>query len=177
MKTIVALTVAVAAATVSAQVRRPSPDRFGGGPQKVPATISLRVGSDSYAFTGDASCVYAESGSIYGLTGSHWSVQQSDGSRSLALTVLAVAATMYLRPPVTSTPIPYPGPRSRVRRRYRSMSTVSESRVPPGDADCVALTCAKKKPTDSLLGSRTSTIRSTVGYFPPRGVAWNNARL
>ena len=86
MKTIIVLA-ALAAATVSAQVRRPSPDRFGGGSETVPAAIALHVGGDSYAFTGDASCVYLERGSIYDLMASRWSVQQSDGNRSLALTV------------------------------------------------------------------------------------------
>ncbi len=64
--------------------------RTPGGPAQsggVSASIALKAGAQSYDFTGTAQCRHAPQASIYDLPAEMWSVQQSDGDRSLALTV------------------------------------------------------------------------------------------
>jgi hypothetical protein len=53
----------------------------------VAVTIALKAGGDSYQFTGQARCTHAPMAAIYGVVSEQWSVQQSEGSRSLHLTV------------------------------------------------------------------------------------------
>ena len=53
----------------------------------VPVTISLKAGVETYQFTGQATCTHAPTASIYGLLSEQWNVEQSEGSRSLHLTL------------------------------------------------------------------------------------------
>jgi hypothetical protein len=57
------------------------------GDTKVAVTIALDLGGQSYGFSGPAACTYAPKASIYDMAAEQWAVQQSDGARSLALTV------------------------------------------------------------------------------------------
>jgi hypothetical protein len=53
----------------------------------VAVTIALKAGTDTYAYTGKASCTHAPVASIYGLRAEQWTVEQSDGPRGALLTV------------------------------------------------------------------------------------------
>jgi hypothetical protein len=74
---------AVGATTITGQVRVPR----GTADSKVPVTVALQVGSESYNATGPGSCRHATRGSIYNVLAQQWSVEQSDGPRSLTLTM------------------------------------------------------------------------------------------
>jgi len=76
----------VVLATVVDAQRRVAP---GAASQRstVPVTIALKNGADTYQFTGQASCTHAPMASIYGVVSEQWNVDQSDGSRSLHLTL------------------------------------------------------------------------------------------
>lgn len=54
---------------------------------KVGAAIAMRVAGEPYEFTGQATCTHAPMASIYGTVAQMWSVQHSEGSRSLVLTL------------------------------------------------------------------------------------------
>ena len=79
----VMLCCAMCAVTLVAQRRIPG----AAGETKVPVTIALQVGSEAYKVTGQATCHHAAQASIYDVPAEQWSVQQSDGSRSLSLTM------------------------------------------------------------------------------------------
>ena len=53
----------------------------------VPVTIALKAGAESYNFTGKATCSHAPVASIYNLRAERWTVDQSEGPRSLTLAV------------------------------------------------------------------------------------------
>lgn len=73
-------------ATVIDAQRRAAPS---ASPQRstVPVTIALKAGAETYQFTGQATCTHAPTASIYGLLSEQWNVDQSEGSRSLHLTL------------------------------------------------------------------------------------------
>jgi hypothetical protein len=73
----------VLAAVMHAQQQRPS----AGQPPTVGVTIALKAGASSYEFAGQASCTYAPIAAIYGVVSEQWNVEQSEGSRSLQLTL------------------------------------------------------------------------------------------
>ena len=79
----VMLCCAMCAVTLVAQRRLPG----AAGETKVPVTIALQVGSEAYKVTGQATCHHTAQASIYDVPAEQWSVQQSDGSRSLSLTM------------------------------------------------------------------------------------------
>jgi hypothetical protein len=78
---IVAATVTVSA--VSAQRRVPGQR----AETTVPVAIALKAGTESYNFTGKATCSHAPVASIYNLRAERWTVDQSEGPRSLTLAV------------------------------------------------------------------------------------------
>ena len=61
--------------------------RLPGQKPTVGVTIALKAGSETYAFTGQASCTHAPVASIYGIASGQWTVQQSADSRSAQLTL------------------------------------------------------------------------------------------
>lgn len=73
----------VSAATLAAQRRAPD----APGASKVPVTIDLQVGTETYRVSGEGTCQHAPRGSIYDIPAERWSVQHNDDSRSLALTL------------------------------------------------------------------------------------------
>ena len=73
--------VVVAATTTPAQRRVPGQR----ADTTVPVTIALKSGAEAYQFTGKATCSYAPKASIYDLAAERWTVDQSDGSRSMTL--------------------------------------------------------------------------------------------
>jgi hypothetical protein len=50
-------------------------------------SISLQVAGQRYQFEGNAACQHAPVASIYNVSAEMWRVQQSDGQRSIALTL------------------------------------------------------------------------------------------
>ena len=54
---------------------------------KVAVAIVLRVDGRPYQFDGNASCQHAPMAAIYGVVAEMWTVQQSEGQRSIALTM------------------------------------------------------------------------------------------
>ncbi len=54
---------------------------------KVDVAITLQVAGQSYHFEGKAVCTHAPVASIYNVVSEMWSVQQSDGRRSVTLTL------------------------------------------------------------------------------------------
>lgn len=54
---------------------------------KVAVAIALRVDGQPYQFDGNASCEHESMASIYGVAAEMWIVQQSEGQRSIALTM------------------------------------------------------------------------------------------
>ncbi len=54
---------------------------------KVDVAITLQVAGQSYHFEGKGECRHAPVASIYNVVAEMWSVQQSDGQRSMALTL------------------------------------------------------------------------------------------
>jgi hypothetical protein len=80
---------AVAAVTIAAAIggaaQRRVPDQTQDG--KVPVTIAIRSGADAYDFTGKATCTHAPVASIYDVRAEQWRVDQSEGGKSLALTL------------------------------------------------------------------------------------------
>jgi hypothetical protein len=80
--TVVCGFVMAAAVLTAAQRRAP-------GTQKptTAVTIALKTGADAYQFAGQASCTHAPVASIYDVPAEQWSVEQSDGTRSLHLTL------------------------------------------------------------------------------------------
>jgi hypothetical protein len=79
----VILCCAMCAVPVVAQRRIPG----AAGATKVPVTIALQVGSEAYKVTGQATCHHTAQASIYDVPAEQWSVQQSDESRSVSLTM------------------------------------------------------------------------------------------
>lgn len=67
---------------VSAQ-RRTAPAKTA----QVGVEIALQVAGQPYRFEGNAACTHAPVASIYAVASEMWSVQQSDGQRSIALTL------------------------------------------------------------------------------------------
>lgn len=83
-RTIAVLCSAVVAAAAPAAAQRRAP-----GAQK-PTTgvaIALKTAGDAYQFAGQARCTHAPVASIYDIASEQWSVEQSEGNRSLHLTV------------------------------------------------------------------------------------------
>lgn len=74
--------VLILASTASAQ-RRTVP----GTPAETGVTITLQVAGQPYRFEGKAACHYAPVASIYNVMAEMWRVQQSDGQRSVMLTL------------------------------------------------------------------------------------------
>jgi hypothetical protein len=72
----------VVAAVPGAQVRVPR----GTDRPKAGVTIALQSGAGGYQATGQGTCTYAKTASIYGVPSEQWSVQHSEDSRSLTLT-------------------------------------------------------------------------------------------
>ena len=70
------------AAPAAAQRRAPATQK-----PTTAVTISLKTGADAYIFAGQASCTHAPVASIYDVQSEQWSVEQSDGPRSLHLTL------------------------------------------------------------------------------------------
>ncbi len=69
--------------TVGSAQRRAAPaTRAGSG-----VAIALQVGTQTYHFEGNADCKYEPSASIYNVRAELWSVEQSDGGRSIMLTL------------------------------------------------------------------------------------------
>jgi hypothetical protein len=54
---------------------------------QVAVAIALRVDGQPYQFDGNASCQHEPMASIYGVAAEMWTVQQSGGQRSIALTM------------------------------------------------------------------------------------------
>jgi hypothetical protein len=54
---------------------------------QVAVAIALRVDGQPYQFDGNASCQHAPMAAIYGVVAEMWTVQQSEGRRSIALTM------------------------------------------------------------------------------------------
>ncbi len=75
----IALTITSAA---SAQDRR-----MPWMPEEVSVAIMLQVAGQPYRFEGKAVCEHTPVASIYDVTAEMWSVQQSDGQRSIRLTL------------------------------------------------------------------------------------------
>lgn len=73
----------VMTSTLSAQRRVPGQR----AETTVPVTIALKAGAESYNFTGKATCSHAPLASIYNLRAERWTVDQSEGARSLTLAV------------------------------------------------------------------------------------------
>ena len=82
----------VAAAQRSA---RRMPDTPAG--DEVGVAIALQAGGDSYQFNGQATCTQEPKGYIYGLPAHLRTIEQSDGQRSISLTLWSPAkkATMF----------------------------------------------------------------------------------
>jgi hypothetical protein len=76
---VVALTIASAA---SAQ-RRPAPAM----PAEASVAITLQVAGQPYRFEGNGTCRHAPVASIYNVMAEMWGIQQSDGQRSITLTL------------------------------------------------------------------------------------------
>ena len=96
-----ALSVALVFASVAAAQlpTRPHP-RTPPNDQRV-ITIALQAGSDSYRFTGRATCKHEPKGYIYMIPAQLWTVEQSEGTRSVMLTFWRPASgsdmfTLYL---------------------------------------------------------------------------------
>src|SRR5918993_5745095 len=69
------------AVTVIAQRRAP-----GTRPEsKVPLTIALQVGTEAFNVTSQGTCHHTAQASIYDVPAEQWSVQYSEGSRSVSL--------------------------------------------------------------------------------------------
>lgn len=73
--------IAVSATGASAQVQRRVLDQ--GADSKVAVTVALKAGAEAYSFTGKATCSRAPIASISSLRAERWTVDQSDGARSL----------------------------------------------------------------------------------------------
>ena len=70
---------------LAAQRRAPgAPSGSGAG---VPLTITLKVGAEAYRLTGHGKCHHAPRAAIYGVAAEQWSVQHSEGARSVSLTM------------------------------------------------------------------------------------------
>ncbi len=54
-------------------------------PEEVGVAITLQVAGQPYRFDGKAVCQHAPVGSIYDVVAERWSIQQSDGQRSVGL--------------------------------------------------------------------------------------------
>lgn len=74
--------VVLLAAVPAAQVRVPR----GTERPTVNMTIALTSAAGAHQYTGQGTCTYAKMAAIYGIVSEQWSVQQSEGSRSVALT-------------------------------------------------------------------------------------------
>jgi len=72
-------------AAVSAAQRRHVPT--GQDDMKVDVSIALQVAAQPYRFDGKAVCQHAATASIYDVVAEMWTVQQSEGQRSITLTV------------------------------------------------------------------------------------------
>jgi hypothetical protein len=73
--------VLAAAVTTGAQRRVPGQR----ADNTVPVTVTLKTGAEPYDFNGKATCSHAPVASIYDLRAERWTVDQSDGSRSMTL--------------------------------------------------------------------------------------------
>ncbi len=82
-KTVLSFAVALVM-TSAASAQRPSPPAM---PAEVDVAITLQVGAQRYQFEGKATCQHAPVASIYSVMAEMWRVEQSDGQRSLTLTL------------------------------------------------------------------------------------------
>ena len=75
---------ALVAAPADAQ-RNPTVSRAlprGGGESEAPTRLTIRVGDQEYAFTGNARCVHAPRAALFDKPAKNWTVQVAPGSRS-----------------------------------------------------------------------------------------------
>ncbi len=82
-KIIISFAVALAIISAASAQRRPEPAM----PDGAKVVIALQVGAQPYHFQGDAVCQHAPVASIYEVRAEMWRVQQSDGQRSLMMTL------------------------------------------------------------------------------------------
>lgn len=82
-KVVLSLAVALTMTSAASAQRRLVPAR----PGEVGVAVTLQVAGQPYHFEGNALCQYAPVASIYNVVGARWSVQQSDGQRSIMLTL------------------------------------------------------------------------------------------
>jgi hypothetical protein len=79
----IAVVLALAESGAIAQVRVPRTQVES----KVPVTIALQIGTESYKYTGQGTCRHATVASIYDMPAEQWTMEASDGPRSVTLTL------------------------------------------------------------------------------------------
>jgi hypothetical protein len=84
-KIVLGLAIALTIASVAAAQRRSAPATPSD--TNVDVAITLQVAGQPYHFEAKAACQHAPVASIYNLAAEMWSVQQSDGQRSITLTL------------------------------------------------------------------------------------------
>lgn len=82
-KNVLSVAVALVMTSAASGQRRNAPAR----PDEMRVSISLQVAGQRYQFEGNAACQHAPVASIYNVSSEMWRVQQSDGQRSIALTL------------------------------------------------------------------------------------------
>ncbi len=82
---VLSFAIALTIASAAAAQRRKEPATPAD--TKVDVAIALQVAGQSYRFEGKAVCLHAPVASIYKVVSEMWSVQQSDGRRSITLTL------------------------------------------------------------------------------------------
>jgi hypothetical protein len=82
-KIVLSFAVALMMTSPASAQRRTPPAR----PAEVGVAIRLVVAGQRYQFEGKAACQHAPIASIYGVRAEMWGVQQSDGQRSITLTL------------------------------------------------------------------------------------------
>src|SRR5512144_2469505 len=84
-KMILSFSIALTVASAAAGKRRTEPAMPAD--TKVDVAITLQVAGQPYHFAGKAACLHAPVASIYSVMAEMWSVRQSDGQRSITLTL------------------------------------------------------------------------------------------
>ncbi len=84
-KIVLGFVVAMTIASAAAARRRIEPAMPAD--TKVGVAITLQVAGQPYRFEGKAECLHASLASIYGVVSEVWSVRQSDGQKSITLTL------------------------------------------------------------------------------------------
>jgi hypothetical protein len=82
-KIVLSFAVALTMTSAASAQRRTAPTR----PGEAGVAITLQVAGQPYRFEGKAACQHAPLASIYSVVSKMWSVQQSEGQRSLTLTL------------------------------------------------------------------------------------------